>query len=664
MIAATTTDSYRRRLRWVMIAYVLGFIGILVFFGLLEQFGVPNIYIGYAFFLLPLAGYVVVGLFSRPTHLSDFYVAGRRVPTLYNGMANAANWMSAASFVGMAGSLFILGYDGLVFILGWTAGFVLLAVLIAPYLRRSGAITVPEFLANRFDSRSIRLLSVLIIMACLFAYLVAQIYAIGLITSRLLGIDFDVAMSMGFAVILLCCVIGGMRSVTWTQVAQFVVIIIAYLVPLILLSAKKYGIPFPYLTYGQALHDIAALEQSLLQRGLAQAATLKPHTMPFQTYTNANFIALAASLMFGTAVMPHLLTRCATTPDAPSSRTSVAWTLLFVLLLYLAAPAYAAFIKLEIYTAVLGLSLTDLPLWIFNFGTLGLITICGKAAANAEAVVNACRQISGHPGILRLHDLTINTDVIVLATPELSGFPYFVAGLMAAGALAAGISTATGLLITMATALSHDVYFKTMAPSASPQRRLWVARFIILVVALAGVLVAAKRDPDILSMVAWAFSIAASSLFAAIVLGIWWKGTTSKGALCGMLVGFATCMLYLVTTRYYPVLGVKYLGMNSFVHPLTALPVADVARVLGDPALTASGYGASASHPLAGRVGWFNINSISAAVFGVPASLAATVLVSWFTRKPSEAALARLDALRSPDTEAMFADHPEERMRL
>ncbi|NJO33317.1 MAG: VC_2705 family sodium/solute symporter [Rhodospirillales bacterium] len=647
-----------------MIAYLGGFAVFLSLTAILEQMGVPNRLLGLAFFILPLVGYVIVGIRSRPTHLSDFYVAGRRVPAFYNGMASAAAWMSAASFVGFAGSLFLLGYDGLAFFLGWTAGFVLLAVLIVPYLRRSGAITVPEFLASRYESVAIRFLSILIVLACLFAFLVAQIYACGLITSRFLGIDFALSIYFGFGVVALCSVLGGMRSVTWTQVAQYVVMIVAYVVPIAIVSMQRYGIPIPYLTYGQALHEVSALEHSLSVAGLADQASLRAHIVPFQSYGVTNFVALAASMMVGSAVMPHILTRYVTTPTVHEARSSVVWTFVFVLALYLAIPAYSAFFKHTIYSSVVGKTVEQTPPWIYTWGSLGLVRICGVNALNVDAVVSACKSIAGHPGVLRLQDMAINTDVIVLSMPELSGMPYVVSGLMAAGALAAAISTATALLITMSTALSHDLYYRIIDKTAKPNRRLLVARGVVMVVAIIGAVKAAEKPSDVLAMVGWAFSLSGSSLFAPLVLGIWWKRANTAGALAGMVVGFCVCLLYLVAARYYPVFGVTHLGMTSLLHAVTGAPLVDIAKVLADGRWSDPSVAATFAHPLANKVGWFGINPISAAVFGVPAALITTVVVSKLTGQPGQTAQDFVYDIRSPDTETLFADGGDDRARL
>ncbi len=645
-----------------MWSYLIGFVVCFLLLGVFEKLGVPNKLVGYLFVVLPVAGYAMIGISSRPSHLSDYYVAGRNVPALYNGMATAADWMSAASFVGLAGTLFLLGYDGLVWLLGWTAGFVVLAVLIVPYLRKSGAVTVPEFLATRYESQPIRLLSIVVVMAASFAYLVAQIYGCGIIASRFLGLQFELAVYASLTTILLCCVVGGMRAVTWTQTTQCVVMIVAYLAPLVIVSSIRYGFPIPFFVYGFAIDEITLREQELLRAGLATVSNLKSYTAPFQHYDFGNFFAIAVCMMLGTTVMPHVITRYVTTPTVREARTSVVWTLFFVLLIYCAVPAYAAFSKLEVYSNIVGRDLTAIRPWVFTWGELGLIRICGKSAINLDAVVAACKSIAGHPGVVRLQDLAINTDVVVLSTPEISGLPYFMSGLLAAGAIAAALSTANGLLITVSTALSHDLYYKTVNPMAPPRRRLAASRVVIVLMAVLAAWVASRKPGDVLAMVGWGFSLAASGLFPALVLGIWWRSTNKNGAVVGMLTGFLVCLAYPLVTRYFPGFGVRYLGMTSLLNPITGGHIVDVARAMAAPNAMESWV--AAWHPLANKVGWFGINNISAAIFGVPAGLIAMIVASSLTKRPPASVLAFVDSIREPEKVMLLDEMGEDRARL
>src|SRR4029450_13583856 len=290
--------------------------------------------------------------------------------------------------------------------------------------------------------------------------------------SRFLGMQFEIAVFVGLVGILLCAMLGGMRAVTWTQIAQYIVLIVAYLIPIIILSTQRYGITLHAFPSGQAIAEITAREQQLVKEGLAvlcnkeacPPGTLRPHIQPFMNYTPLNFFGIIFCMMVGTASLPHILMRYFTTPSVKEARDSVAWSLLFIFLLYFSAPAYAAFSKLEVYTNIIGRDLEAIRPWMFTWGELGLIQVCGKNAASLQAVIDACKTIAGHPGVLRFQDFVINTDVIVLSPPEIAGLPYVISGLVAAGGLAAALSTADGLLLAIANALSHDIYYKMLDP--------------------------------------------------------------------------------------------------------------------------------------------------------------------------------------------------------
>lgn len=555
--------------------YTGGFIGFVLVLAILEQLGVPNRIIGYLFIILTLGVYAVIGIISRTAKISEYYVAGRKVPPVYNGMATASDWMSGASFVGMAGSLYVLGYDGLAFVLGWTGGYVLVAVLLAPYLRKFGAYTVPDFLGTRYEGNLPRVIGIIVLVSCSFTYVTAQVYATGIIASRFLGLPFEVAVYAGLAGILVCSMLGGMRAVTWTQVAQYIILIIAYLVPVIWLSAKTTGIPIPQLTYGEILSKISALE---IQQGIEKA-----HATPFTNYTPFNFFALIFCLMLGTASLPHVIMRFFTTPSVKDARQSVGWALFFIFILYFTAPAYAVFAKYEILNNVIGQNISSLPAWVTTWGNIGLVTIKDTG-----------------DGILQFSEFAINRDVVVLATPEIAGLPYVVAGLVAAGGLAAALSTADGLLLAISNALSHDIYYRIINPNADTKKRLTISKLILLMVAIIAAYTASTKPSDILSMVAWAFSIAASGLFAPLVFGVWWKRANRQGAVAGMVVGYAVCLFYLVGTRY--------MGMDL----------------------------------------WFNVANISAGVFGIPASFIAMVVVSLATPPPSPGISEMVDNIRIP----------------
>jgi cation/acetate symporter len=638
-------DDFIKNLGKIYGLYTGGFLAFVILIAILEQVGVPNRILGYLFVFFTIAVYAIIGVLSRTAQVSEYYVAGRRVPAFYNGMATGADWMSAASFVGMAGTLFLLGYDGLAWVLGWTGGYVLVSVLVGPYLRKFGAYTVPDFMSFRFGGNFARFLAVIVLVACSFTYVTAQIFGTGLIASRFLGMQFEVAVFVGLVGILLCSMLGGMRAVTWTQIAQYIVLIVAYLTPIVILSTKLYGLPIPQLTYGQAIADITLREGQFLKDGLATAAALKPHIQPWFTYSPLNFFAIIFCMMVGTASLPHILMRYFTTPSVREARQSVAWSLFFIFLLYFSAPAYAAFSKLEVYTNIIGREVSQIRPWMFTWGELGLIQVCGKNAASLQAVIDACK--AAGTGVVRLQDFVINTDVIVLSTPEIAGLPYVISGLVAAGGLAAALSTADGLLLAIANALSHDIYYKMIDPNAPTVRRLMVARILLLVVALAAAALASTRPADILAMVGWAFSLAMAGNFPALVMGIWWKRATATGAVAGIIAGFGLCLFYLITTRYYPQAGVKFFGMTALTNPVTGAPLVDVAKALADPKVLAD-VPALASNPLQSKVGWFGLNNINCGLLGMPLGFLVIYVVSLMTKAPSAELQAFVDEIRKP----------------
>ncbi|MDX2103983.1 MAG: sodium:solute symporter family protein [Alphaproteobacteria bacterium] len=598
--------------------YTGGFAAFVVLIAILEQLGMPSRWLGYLYMAATIGVYAFIGIVSRTGEMSEYYVAGRKVPAFYNGMATAADWMSAASFIGMAGSFYLLGYNGLAFALGWTGGFVLVAVLMAPFLRKFGQYTVPDFLGARFGGNVARLIGVVVLITASFVYVVAQIVGVGIIASRFLGMAFEIAVFVGLVGILVCSMMGGMKAVTWTQVAQYIILIIAYLIPVTLLSAKFFGVPIPQLMYGFALERIEGFEKTL---GVAQSyvAPFINARGQFDMTQAMNFFFLVFCLMLGTASLPHVLMRFFTTPSVREARTSVAWTLIFVGALYLTAPAYAAFARLEVYQNVIGQPIASLPAWVQSWGAIGLVGACD--APNAATIFSLCRGVAGNgDGILQVAEFRIHADAIVLATPEIAGLPYVIAGLVAAGGLAAALSTADGLLLAQSNALSHDLYYRMINPNADTAKRLQISKILLVVVALVAAWVAGSMGADILFLVAWAFSIAAAGLFAPLVLGIWSKNTTSAGAVAGMIVGFGVTLTYLIWTEFF---GPSFKAFFGDAANISAARGRQVANLWG-------------------------INNISGGIFGVPLAFLVTYVVSQFTEKPSKEMQEFIESIRIP----------------
>ena len=693
--SAAANKAFKQQLNKVYGWYTGGFVVFIIVLAILEQMGLPRNYIGFIFLIATVLLYGGIGVMSRTNDASEYYVAGRRVPAVYNGMATGADWMSAASFIGMAGTLYLTGYGGLAFIMGWTGGYCLVALFLAPYLRKFGQFTIPDFLGARYGGNLARLVGIVIAIICSFTYVVAQIYGVGLITTRLTGVDFGVGIFLGLGGILVCSFLGGMRAVTWTQVAQYIILIIAYLIPVVWLSVKQTGVPVPQVIYGQQLAKVTEREKQLREdakekeviaifKERADAATEKLKDVPAamaadkaaaekkladlkeanapvadiqaaqkaldalpateadakKAYTAAktaneararplagmpghatvyagdpkgdekaqktfnesrlNFMALVFCLMVGTAALPHILMRYYTTPSVKEARESVTWSLFFIFLLYFTAPALAVLVKYEVFNNLVGLPFDKLPVWIASWA---------KVDPSLLSVTDINKD-----GVFQLGEMRIGGDIIVLATPEIGGLPYVISGMVAAGGLAAALSTADGLLLTIANALSHDLYYKMIDPNASTARRVAISKALLLVVALAAAYTAytvyVTKQADILFLVSAAFSFAAAGFFPALVLGIFWKRATSAGAVLGMIAGFGVTLYYMATNH----------GWMRTIFGVTQ-PV-DL---------------------------WYGVLPISAGLFGVPVGFAVIILVSLFTPAPKAEIQELIEHVRYPN---------------
>ncbi|MDZ4255695.1 MAG: sodium:solute symporter family protein [Sulfuritalea sp.] len=694
MSGQITQSQFAANLKKYYTFYTGGFVSFVILVGILEQLGVPNKILGYIFLFATISLYAGIGFMSKTAEIGEYYVAGRRVPALFNGMATGADWMSAASFIGMAGTLYLSGYDGLAFVLGWTGGYCLVAILLAPYLRKFGQFTIPDFLGARFGGHLPRFIGVIAAIVCSFTYVIAQIYGVGIITSRFTGLEFQVGVFVGLAGILVCSFLGGMKAVTWTQVAQYIILIVAYMIPVVWLSVKHTGIPIPQISaYTSALPKVTALEKEFndkatpkgakeesvraifreraaaataklaglekegpaflaaekqkladkvaalkaeaapdakaieaaekavkdfpadaaaakkawtAEKGVgARAAPVKAHAEAFAVggktpeeieknrgIAKKNFLALIACLMIGTAALPHILMRYYTTPSVKEARQSVFWGLFFIFLLYFTAPALAILAKYEVYSNLVGSSFSALPAWVSNWSTVDK-TLMNIADINKD-------------GIVQLAEVLIGGDLIVLATPEIAGLPYVISGLVAAGGLAAALSTADGLLLTIANAMSHDLYYKMIDPNASTVRRIAVSKGLLLVVALIAAYVTSLKPGNILFLVGAAFSLAASGFFPALVCGVFWKRANYLGAVLGMSLGLGVCGYYMYLT--YP-----FFGVNASL--------------------------------------WWDINPIAAGTFGIPAGFLGIIIGSLISAAPPKEITEMVDHVRYPSLE-------------
>lgn len=489
---------------------------------------------------LSFALYIGVAIWSRAGSTGEFYVAGGRVHPVLNGMATAADWMSAASFISMAGLIAFMGRDGSVYLLGWTGGYVLLALLLAPYLRKFGKFTVPDFVGDRYYSQTARFVAVLCAIFVSFTYVAGQMRGVGIVFSRFLEIDIVLGVLIGMGIVFFYAVLGGMRGITYTQVAQYCVLIFAYLVPAIFISLLMTGNVIPQIGFGSTLADGSGTYLLEKLDGLSR-------DLGFAAYTSGqksmiDVFAITAALMVGTAGLPHVIVRFYTVPRMRDARTSAGWALVFIALLYTSAPAVAAFARTNLLTTVTDQPYSEVPDWFKNWEQTGLIKFEDK---NGDGRI----QYVG-PSADRENELTIDPDIMVLANPEIARLPGWVIGLVAAGGLAAALSTAAGLLLVISTAVARDLLKKGFMPEISEKRELLTAR----ITAGAAVIIAGYFGIDppgfVAQVVAFAFGLAAASFFPAIILGIFTRRMNKYGAISGMIAGIVFTACYIVFFKF------------------------------------------------------------------------------------------------------------------
>jgi len=485
---------------------------------------------------LTFAMYLYIGYLNRVRDTKGFYVAGQGVPAIYNGAATAADWMSAASFISMAGLISFMGYDGTVYLMGWTGGYVLLALLLAPYLRKFGKYTVPDFVGDRYYSNTARVVAAIAAVFVSLTYVAGQMRGVGVVFSRFLGLSINTGVIVGMAVVAFFAILGGMKGITWTQVAQYAVLIVAYLIPAWAIAAKLTGMPVPQLAF--TFSDITdRLNQIQIDLGFTE------YTQPFQSKSMLDVFCITAALMVGTAGLPHIIVRFYTVPNVRSARYSAGWALLFIALLYTTAPALASFARYNLVNSLNGKTLEEVrsEKWVQSWEKTGLLKLEDKNADGSLQLVKDAKA----------NEVTIDRDIIVLSTPEVAGLAPWVIALVAAGGLAAALSTAAGLLIVISSSFAHDIYGKLINPQATEGQRLLYGRIsILLAICVAGYF-GINPPGFVAQVVAFAFGLAAASFFPIIILGIFDKRTNRQGAIWGMVVGLAFTAYYIIGNRFY-----------------------------------------------------------------------------------------------------------------
>ena len=480
--------------------------------------------------------YIGIAIWSKAGSTNEFYVAGSGVSPLANGMATAADWMSAASFISMAGLISFMGYDGSVYLMGWTGGYVLLALLLAPYLRKFGKFTVPDFIGDRYYSDTARLVAIICALIISFTYVAGQMRGVGLVFSRYLEDDINTGVVIGMAIVLFYAVLGGMKGITYTQVAQYCVLIFAFMVPAIFISIQMTGNPIPQLGFGSEGQDGIYLLDKL--DGLSKDLGFHEYTSGSKSKLDIFFIT--AALMIGTAGLPHVIVRFFTVKKVSDARKSAGWALLFIAILYTTAPAIAVFARTNLIETVSEKKYEEMPVWFDNWEKTGLLTFNDK---NNDGII----QYVAEPEI---NELTIDRDIMVMANPEIAELPNWVIALLAAGALAAALSTAAGLLLVISSSISHDLIKKIIKPDVSEKGELIAARisafFAVLMAGYFGI----NPPGFVAAVVALAFGLAAASFFPAIVLGIFYKRMNKEGAISGMVIGLLLMLFYMTKFKF------------------------------------------------------------------------------------------------------------------
>ncbi|MBO8163670.1 MAG: cation acetate symporter [Brevibacillus sp.] len=533
--------------------------------------------------------YIYIGWWAKAKDTSSFFVAGKGIPAVANGAAIAADWMSAASFISMAGLIAFMGYDGTIYLMGWTGGYVLLALLLAPYLRKFGRYTVPDFVGDRYYSNGVRAVAAIATIFISLTYVAGQMRGVGIVFSRYLQVDIVVGVLIGMAIVAFFAVLGGMKGITWTQVIQYFVLIIAYLIPAVAIALKLTGNPIPQLAL--TFSDIAQ-RLSTLQVELG----LKEYLAPFQELSAINVFAVTLALMVGTAGLPHVITRFYTVKSVRAARWSALWAIVFIGLLYTTAPAIGVFAKYNLINSFQNQSLDQVrqEAWVSKWESTGLLKLEDK----------------NNDGVLQLtsdnntNEVTIDKDIIVLATPEVAQLSPFIIALVAAGGLAAALSTASGLLLAMSSAVSHDFYYRILRPDATEQQRLRVSRIMIFLSVLVAGYFGIYPPGFVGEVVAFAFGLAAASLFPAIFLGIFDQRMNREGAVAGILTGLIFTFVMILLMRSQQIFGTEqpilssFLGINAqgigvvgmvlnfvvayFVSRATAAPPAEIQRMVED----------------------------------------------------------------------------------
>ncbi|OPZ09384.1 MAG: Cation/acetate symporter ActP [candidate division BRC1 bacterium ADurb.BinA292] len=526
--------------------------------------------------------YLYIGWWARVRESSGFYVAGRGVPAIANGAATAADWMSAASFISMAGLISVMGYDGSIYLMGWTGGYVLLALLLAPYLRKFGKYTVPDFVGDRYYSDTARVVAVIAALFISMTYVAGQMRGVGIVFSRFLEVPINVGVVIGMVIVAFFAVLGGMKGITWTQVAQYGVLILAFLIPSSALALKLTGQPIPQLAF--VFSDLTEkLNQIQVDLGF------KEYTEPFRDKSLLDVLCITVALMVGTAGLPHVIVRFYTVPNVRAARWSAGWALLFIALLYTTAPALATFARYNLLASLNGKTIEEIEQleWVASWEKTQLLKYVDKNGdgriqiAPGDAFLRTDGDLNlAQPNPATANEVYFSADIIVLSTPEVARLPAWVIALVAAGGLAAALSTASGLLLVISSSIAHDIYYRLIRPTASEGQRVMVGRICVVLAVIVAGYFGINPMGFVAQVVAFAFGLAAASFFPIIILGIFDSRTNRTGAIWGMIVGLSFVVIYITGTQAHKIFGTDQPWFGNWFFGISAEGIGAVGMVL------------------------------------------------------------------------------------
>ncbi len=623
---------------WMFVCFLGAALLIIMIF---EKLGASVAFLSESFYVLGAGAALVIAFLSQTLEQAAPKTADLSAPPIFRGLALSADTISVTFFLGVAGAIFALGDDGLAFVLGLASGYLLLQLLVVPRLPKLGTRSMTGIFSELYGGWAPRICCIVIVMVSMAVLLVAQLMGAGLIGARLLGLPFAIAVYLSAGVLAVCFLLNSTAGTPWLRSILYLLLLAAFLFPLVEISAQRYGTPLPQLAYTNALWQVQGLEEALLENQLADPVTLKPTFTSFLSFGPLSFAGIVLGLAAGMASLPSLLTGHGIVGPVRDARRATVWGLVFAAVLLSAAPIYATFAKLELYKLIGGgAELVDLPSWVFTYGKLGLFEICGRPASDATAIVGSCSSINDPTSALRLQDITLSPDSIVLMLPEMAGLGHWVFGLLATSGIAIALATAVGPLRTIVGALGLGQFGIPGNDATTPTPTKLLSYTAVLAVVALAAWAATTRPASILTTTTWAFTLAAAGLFPALVAGLWWKRASARGAGAAMLTGFGVCLYYIVATHYFAVSFVETWGFLSNVGSMGTESLNELKQswMVAPPGPEKETAWLALNNHAREIANWWGVSNLAAALFAIPVGLIVLVFVSLLTslRSPKE----------------------------